>query len=119
MTISEVHGVTVLSYPVDGPLLAAGQDVLDLIGDAFGSNAEIVAIPADRLGEDFFTLRTRMAGEIVQKFVNYRLRLVVVGDISDYVARSDALRDFVFEANRGRQLWFVADAGELDRRLAA
>ncbi|MEU1755012.1 DUF4180 domain-containing protein [Micromonospora matsumotoense] len=59
----------------------------------------------------------RLAGEVVQKFVNYRLRLAVVGDISGHVTRSTALRDFVVEADRGRQLRFVDTLAELEERL--
>jgi hypothetical protein len=53
----------------------------------------------------------------MQKFVNYRMRLVVLGDISGYVASSTALRDLVYESNQGSQVWFVADLDELDARL--
>ena len=53
----------------------------------------------------------------MQKFVNYRRRLAVVGDVSRQLAESSALRDFVREANRGSQLWFLADDGALDDRL--
>jgi hypothetical protein len=42
----------------------------------------------------------------------------VVGDISRHVAASNALRDFVYESNRGRHLWFVDSLDELERRLA-
>jgi hypothetical protein len=48
--------------------------------------------------------------------VNYGLRLAVVGDISELLERSGALRDFVRESNRGRQVWFVADEAELAAR---
>lgn len=117
--MTEMHGVAVYSCDPDGPVIADERAVLDVIGDAYGQGAELVAIPVSRLSADFFVLRTRVAGEIVQKFVNYRLRLAIVGDVSEHVAGSDALRDFVYEANRGRQLWFVADADELTRRLAS
>ena len=60
-----------------------------------------------------------LTGVLIQKFVNYRMRLVVVGDISAWVAESDSLRDFVVEANRGGHIWFVADGDELGRRLAS
>jgi hypothetical protein len=46
------------------------------------------------------------------------MRLAVVGDVSRHVAASTALRDLVFESNRGNQVWFVADLDELDTRLA-
>ena len=73
-------------------------------------------MPVARLDPAFFDLRSGVAGDIVQKFVNYGLRLAVVGDISESLERSGALRDFVRESNRGRQVWFVADEAELARR---
>jgi uncharacterized protein DUF4180 len=104
--------------PADGPLLGSGADALGLIhGEGVLEDAWI-AVPAARLDPAFFTLSTGLAGELVQKFVNYRQRLAIVGDISGYVDGSAALRDFVRESNRGRQVWFVADADELARRLA-
>jgi len=90
----------------------------DLVGAALG-RADVVAVPVARLAPAFFALSTGVAGEIVQKFVTYRLHLVVVGDIGRHIAASTALRDFVREANRGRQTWFVADAEELAARLGA
>jgi hypothetical protein len=80
--------------------------------------AQWVVIPADRFGEGFVRLRTRVAGDFVQKFVNYRLGMAVVGDISRHTESGSALRDFVRECNRGRQTWFLADVGELRERLA-
>lgn len=105
----------ILRVPAEGKKIV---DALDLIGEAFGNEAvDVVAVPVGRLPDEFFELRSGILGEMAQKFVNYRLRLVIVGDISEHVARSDALRDFVYETNRGNQLWFVADAAELERRL--
>lgn len=87
-----------------------------MIGAAF-SQADVVAVPVERFDERFFNLRTGLAGEIMQKFVNYRMRLVVVGGISAHIATSTALRDLVSESNRGNQIWFVTDLDELDTRL--
>jgi hypothetical protein len=53
----------------------------------------------------------------MQKFVNYGVRLAIVGDISAHVAASTPFRDLVYESNRGRQVWFVADLDALDSRL--
>lgn len=112
------HGVPVLLCDQDGRKLNGGDTALDLIGDAMGCHAEVVAVPVERVADEFFALRSGVAGDVVQKFVNYRLRLVIVGDIVSHVADSDALRDFVREANRGTQMWFVADRAELEQRLA-
>jgi hypothetical protein len=71
----------------------------------------------ERLDEDFFVLRTRVAGEFVQKFVTYGVRVAILGDISKFENESKAFHDWVYEANRGRDLWFVASREELDQRL--
>lgn len=115
--VTSLSGVQALLYPPDAPLLRRPEDALDLIGDALGQRADWVVIPADRLDPGFFQLRTGFAGELLQKFVNYHLRVVVVGDISEFVAHSTALRDFVAESNRGRTVWFLNDLAELERRL--
>jgi uncharacterized protein DUF4180 len=115
-TVIERRGVPVLLCADDGPPIATTQDALDVIGSAF-SRADVVAIPAGRLDQSFFALHTGLAGEIMQKFVNYHLRLAIVGDISPSVAASTALRDLVIESNRGRHIWFVADLDELDTHL--
>ena len=115
--VTELSGVPVLLCDDDGPKIAGTQDALDLIGSAF-SAAETVAVPAGRFDEQFFHLRTGLAGEIMQKFVNYRIRLVVVGDISAHTQVSTALRDLVTESNRGSQIWFVNDLGQLAARLS-
>ncbi len=80
--------------------------------------ATFVVIPADRLAPDFFQLRTGLAGEILQKFVNYGLRLAIIGDLSAFTANSTALRDLINESNRGNSVWFLPDLGEVKKRLA-
>jgi hypothetical protein len=114
--VIERRGVPVLVCGDDGEPIASTQDALDVIGAAF-SRADVVAVPVCRFDEQFFVLRTGLAGEVMQKFTNYRMRLAVVGDISVQVAASTALRDLVVESNRGQQVWFVADLDELDTHL--
>jgi hypothetical protein len=104
--------------PEHGPKITTSDDTSDLIGSAWAEGANVIAIPVSRLDPAFFDLRSGVAGEMTQKFVNYRLRIAVVGDISAHVARSDALRDFVWESNRGTHVWFVPDEGSLQDKLA-
>ncbi|MGJ6963462.1 DUF4180 domain-containing protein [Streptosporangium sp. G11] len=116
-TLLPMPGFRVLVFPAEWETIQNESAALDLIGEALGRDAEAVVIPAERLGDDFFRLRTRVAGEIVQKFVTYRLLLVIVGDISRHVAASSALRDFVHETNQGDHVWFLPGLGELEARL--
>lgn len=114
--LQERSGVTVLMCDPAGPPVATTEDALDLIGAAF-AGAEVVVMPAGRLDERFFSLGTRFAGDLMQKFVNYRLRLVVMGDISAQLAASASLRALVHESNQGAHIWFVPDLDTLDDRL--
>jgi hypothetical protein len=99
----------------EGKKLRSARDATDLIGDASG--AEMIVIPVERLDPDFFRLRTGVAGEMTQKWVMYGKRVAIVGDVSAHVNESKSFHDFVYEANRGRDLWFLADRAELDNRL--
>ncbi|MEV6983319.1 DUF4180 domain-containing protein [Sphaerisporangium sp. NPDC051017] len=112
-----MHGVPVLVCTADGQTLRNEQDALDVIGDAFGHQARWVAVPAARLDDAFFRLNTRVAGDIMQKFVNYGIGMAVVGDISPHTTTSPALRSLVLESNRGRHIWFVKDIDDLHNRL--
>ena len=113
----EIAGVRILELKSSGPILKTSRDVSDLIGDAIGQQATLVLLPVSRLDSAFFDLRSGFAGECLQKFVNYGLRLAIVGDISDRTAASSSLRDLIVEANRGTQISFVADQAALVCRL--
>jgi hypothetical protein len=112
-----IHGVRILEFEADGPLLKDDRDVADFLSAAWGQQADLVVLPAEQLGEDFFNLRTGFAGAVLQKFVTYSMRVAILGDISSHIAASSALRDFVVESNRGQHVWFVAALDDLERRL--
>jgi len=101
------------TVPDTGPLLSHESDALDIIGETYGTGAELVVIPAKRLAPDFFRLSTGLAGAMLQKFTNYQMRVAIVGDISAYTDMSVPLRDFIRESNRRGQVRFVVSHAEL------
>jgi len=112
--------MSILRLDADGPLIRTGQDAMDLIATTFGGDgADTIVEPVERLDPGFFHLSTGVAGEIAQKFVNYRRRLIVLGDVSPHVERSDAFRDWVREVERGDDIRFVASSAELDDAVGA
>ena len=114
----ELHGERVLECDANEKQLRYYNEAVELIGKAFENRASLIVVPAECLDDEFFRLSTRIAGEMIQKVVQYRKRLVIVGDISRHLAESSALRAFVLEANRGKDVWFLATRAELDERLA-
>jgi hypothetical protein len=119
MTVEVVQGSRVLHLAHDGHLLASESDAIEIVNDAFTVKATIVAVPIGRFDDMFFHLSTRIAPEFIQTVVNYRVRLVILGDLSDHLRSSHALRSFVSEANRGEDVWFLADEDALQSRLAS
>ncbi len=113
----EIGTARVLKCANEGTLLKAAGDANDFLGDAWAHEATVVAIPVERLGADFLDLSTRIAGEVFQKFVNYRMRLAIVGDIGARLEASKALTDFVRETNKGNAIWFVPDFEALRVKL--
>jgi hypothetical protein len=113
--VTELEGLRILELSAEGPPVGDSSALISL---AFEHQADLVAIPVERLSESFFKLASGVAGDLVQKFVNYRIRLAILGDVSAPLANSNALRSFVYEANRGDQLWFVENREALAARLA-
>ena len=65
--------------------------------------------------EDFFILSSGVAGEILQKFINYHVRAAIYGDYSRYTSKP--LKDFIYESNQGRDFFFVATKEEAIQKL--
>lgn len=117
MSVREIGGLRVLVVDAEGTELARERDATDLLPLAWEARAALVAVPAARMSPDFWRLPTGLLGAVVQKFVNYGVRLAFVGDLSAELAASRALTDYVREANRGKTTWFVDDLAELEARL--
>ena len=85
------------------------QDVLDLISESFSQGSRVIILQEKNILTDFFDLKTRIAGEILQKFTTYNIHLAIVGDFSKYTSTS--LQDFIFESNKHGRIIFVSSVG--------
>ncbi|MGD9739506.1 MAG: DUF4180 domain-containing protein [Bauldia sp.] len=117
--VHELGGVRVLEIDAAGPPFVTRREVTDLVSAVWSAGADMVALPVARQGAPFFDLKTRVAGELMQMLTNYSIRLAFVGAMPAEVADSTALRDFIYESNKGKSVWFVADMAELGTRLGA
>lgn len=82
----------------------------------YEAGAARIAIDKKLVCEDFFILSTGVAGEILQKFINYQVKMAIYGDYSRYTSKP--LHDFIYESNQGKDFFFVATQEEAIRRLA-
>ena len=94
----------------DEIIIRSAEEALDLMGNLYYQGFDKIILYRDNLSPEFFDLENGMAGEILQKFSNYRMQLAVVGDFSGYTRKS--VRDFIYESNQGRQVNFVSTVAE-------
>ena len=109
---SNINGATLAEILPESDLISNPEDILDIMVDAAYNNASGLIVHSITLHKDFFDLKTGLAGEILQKFSNYRMRLAIIGDISAY--KSKSLRDFIVESNNRGTICFV---DSLDKAL--
>ncbi|WNS46317.1 DUF4180 domain-containing protein [Paenibacillus sp. MMS20-IR301] len=93
------------------------QSALDLMATVrYEADCDRIIIHKALLSESFFDLKTRLAGDILQKFINYHVKVAVVGDFSGYSSRS--LRDFIYECNNGKDIFFLDDEQQAVEKLS-
>lgn len=108
-----VNNQNVAELKLNDVKIITTQQFLQMMMDA---GAEKVIVHQQSLDESFFDLRTGLAGEMLQKVVNYRLQLAIVGDFTIYDSKS--LKAFMNESNRSNTINFVSTVEEALKRLA-
>jgi len=99
----------------DDLVLRTPQDGLDLLGSLYYQGFDGIILHKKNITPDFFDLKNGIAGEVLQKFSNYRVPLVVIGDFSQYTSKS--MKDFIYESNNGRQVSFLPTLESALQRL--
>ena len=93
----------------DELLITDVRSALDLIMTVkYETGCTNIAVNKGAIVNDFFVLSTCLAGEILQKFINYGVRFAIYGDFSEYTSKP--LRDFMYESNKGKDIFFQPTA---------
>ncbi len=114
--IYQINGQKIAEILSDKLLIRETQDALDLMAECNYLDSWKIIIHEKNIIPGFFDLKTGIAGEILQKFSTYNVRLAIVGDFSKYTSKS--LKDFIFESNKLRRINFVNSPEEAKERLA-
>ena len=83
----------------------------------YDGETNLIAIDKDAVCDEFFILSSGLAGEILQKFINYKAKIAIFGDYSKYTSKP--LKDFIYESNKGNDIFFVSDKAEAVEMLVA
>lgn len=100
----------------DAILINNADEGLQLLADLYYQDFDSIIIHEYNITPEFFDLKTGLAGEILQKFSNYRVRLAIVGEFGKYQGKS--IRDFIFESNKGKLVNFLPTIEEAKERMA-
>ncbi|MBB4108994.1 DUF4180 domain-containing protein [Pedobacter zeae] len=109
-----VNNINIAEIISEEMIINNAEDGLDLLGNLYYQGFDKIIIDKKNITPDFFDLKNGIAGEILQKFSNYRVSLAIVGDFSAYQSKS--IKDFIYESNNGKHINFLAStAGALQR----
>ena len=98
------------------PIIVDVNSALDLLASvSYETKCQKMIVNKEAFSEEFFDLKTKLLGETLQKFVNYKTKIAVVGDFSIY--SSTSLKDFIYESNKGKDFFFVATEKEAVEKL--
>lgn len=98
-------------------LLANERDLLDLISFCGEHDTDRLLLFAENLPQKFFDLKSGEAGMVLQKFVNYHMKVAVVlpsiliqGKFGEFVLETNRGGQFrVFQQSEQAEKWLVAD----------
>lgn len=107
----EKNGIVCAVVVADAPVITDTQTALDLLMTAkYDVGTKNIVVDKKLIAEDFFILSTGLAGEILQKYINYGGRIAIYGDYSHYTSKP--LKDFIYESNKGKDAFFVSTEAE-------
>jgi hypothetical protein len=111
-SVNEIKIAEIVSADI---IIRSAQDGLDLLGNIYYQGFDKLIIYEKNLTPEFFDLKTKIAGDILQKFSNYRMSLAIVGDFEKYQSKS--IRDFIFESNKTKHINFSETLEDALERL--
>ncbi|RZK57403.1 MAG: DUF4180 domain-containing protein [Pedobacter sp.] len=100
-----INNIKIAEVIAEDIILNSAEDGLDLLGNLYYQDFDKIIIYEKNITPDFFDLKTGIAGEILQKFSNYRVQLAIIGDFEKFESKS--IKDFIFESNKSKHINFV------------
>ena len=107
--IAEVISTKILVNSVDEGF----QIMIDLYYQDFNK----IIMQEHHFNTEFFDLKTKIFGDLLQKFSNYKVQLALIGDFSKYGSKS--FQDFIKESNQQKRVFFLADLEEAIYQLSS
>lgn len=115
-TIKE-NGIEIAVISSNNIIITDVQSALDFMATVnYKTGCNRMILNKSLICEDFFHLKTKLAGDILQKFTNYKIKIAIIGDFSVY--SSNSLKDFIYESNKGKNIFFLSNEKQAIERLS-
>ncbi|MBN2893879.1 MAG: DUF4180 domain-containing protein [Bacteroidales bacterium] len=105
INIIKIKSETIAEVNSDDVIIKTVQDAVDLMGNCSYQGAYKIVIKEKNIIPEFFDLKTKIAGEILQKFSTYNMKLEIIGNFSKFTSKS--LKDFIYESNKQGRITFI------------
>jgi hypothetical protein len=109
------EGRKILIASDSGVSIRSFRDISDAIAACFGTEGLILT--ENDLTQEFFDLRSGLAGELFQKFTNYKLRMAIV--LPDPEAYGERISELAYEHKSHDMIRFVRSKDEAEAWLCA
>jgi hypothetical protein len=117
INIVRENNIEIAVVNTSGILITDVQTALDfMMTMQYETDCNRIILNKSAICEDIFDLSTRLAGEILQKFINYHVKIAIIGDFSIYTSKS--LKDFIYESNKGKDIFFLPDEKQAIEKLS-
>jgi PadR family transcriptional regulator, regulatory protein AphA len=100
-SITQVNGIRFLECNMDGGVINDEAEALDLVALCGENQVDTVLLQTQNLAPGFFDLKTGIAGRIMLKLSNYKIRVAAV--LPSDTTNQGRFYEMVLETNRGNQ----------------
>lgn len=111
-----INNIKIAEVTAENIIIESVEDGSELIANVYYQDFDRMLLYEENITPLFFDLKNGIAGEILQKFSNFRVRLAIVGDFEKFESKS--IKDFIFESNKNRQINFVNTLNDGLERLS-
>lgn len=118
INVIKINNVEIANVISNELLIKDVESALDLMATVrYETDCDRIIINKSAISENFFDLSTKLAGDILQKYINYKMKIAIIGDFSVYTSKS--LRDFIYECNNGKDIFFLPNENQAIEKLSA
>jgi PadR family transcriptional regulator, regulatory protein AphA len=114
-TLVETNGKKYIECLPGTICLRNEQDALDFVAACGENDTYLLMLHSSNLNEDFFDLKTRVAGSILLKFTNYYIKAAAI--LTPELVNQGKFQDWVIETNRGKDFRVFYDRDKAEAWL--